>query len=444
MKLHIRIALVCGWCASLIPGGGALGGPVDPEFVEEVIDDSRAGDCKMLGDIDGDGRVDVVVAGAPGEGLVWYAWPGWERTLIAQPVTEFSTDGALADIDGDGDLDVVVPDGPYGDNLLVFLNPRPRGNPATGTAWERVVIGAAGDWVKDVEVADFNADGRLDVACRTAANVYIFFQTAGGGWTRVTVDSGLSGEGMASGDLDGDGDVDLVLPGWWLRNPEPEGDAASAAWTSHTIDSSLYNEAKVLVADLDGDGELEVAFSNSEGTGPLRWYDPAGASPTGSWLRRTVIESIQRCHTLQAADMDRDGNLDLVIAQMHTSQEQQVAICYNTGGAVSWRVEVIGTGGLHNGVVGDIDGDGDLDLIGSNWTGNPPVRLWRNLLDACAADFDRSGVVNSADVSAFLGAWLADTYSGGISTDFDNSGRVNSADISAFLSLWLSGTGGCS
>ncbi len=63
---------------------------------------------------------------------------------------------------------------------------------------------------------------------------------------------------------------------------------------------------------------------------------------------------------------------------------------------------------------------------------------------ACPADWDGDESVNSNDISAFLGAWLADVQNGTTDADFDQSGSVNSNDISAFLSAWLDAVqGGC-
>lgn len=101
-------------------------------FDEEIIDPVAAGDCKAVGDIDGDGRLDLLLGGRPGEDLAWYAWPHWQRTVIARAVEEFTTDMAVGDIDGDGDPDVVVGDGGTGTNLHWYRNPRPAGNPADG------------------------------------------------------------------------------------------------------------------------------------------------------------------------------------------------------------------------------------------------------------------------------------------------------------------------
>jgi hypothetical protein len=118
----------------------------DISFEHRVIDSAMAGDCKMVGDIDGDGFLDLVVGGMPGENLKWYHYPNWSKTQIAVPTTEFTTDGEVGDVDGDGDLDIVVPDGNGGDNLKWFENPLPGGNPfmdrrGRGTASVRLGTG---------------------------------------------------------------------------------------------------------------------------------------------------------------------------------------------------------------------------------------------------------------------------------------------------------------
>jgi len=113
-------------------------------FKQRVIDSTMAGDCKMVGDIDGDGFPDLVVGGMPGENLKWYHYPSWKKTPIAVPHTEFTTDGELGDVDGDGDLDIVVPDGTDDDNLKWFENPLPGGDPFNGSAWTRHSVGSIG------------------------------------------------------------------------------------------------------------------------------------------------------------------------------------------------------------------------------------------------------------------------------------------------------------
>jgi hypothetical protein len=350
------------------------------EYVE--VDGSVSGDVKLVGDIDGDSLPDLIIGGMPGEKLNWYRNPTWTKTVIATPSNEFTTDGALGDVDGDGDLDIIVPDGDSGDNLVWFANPRPGGDPSVGSQWVRHAIGPVNGWGKDVKPADYDKDGRLDVATRNNNEVMIFFQTTANTWSKQ-VFSGVSAgyEGMASGDIDKDTETDLVLQGVWLRNPGGAAARTPGSWSQHTIGSAPGN-FKALVVDLNQDGKVDVLFSSSEDTADVDWWTPSGSDPTGAWTKHTIVNSLEKAHTLQAADMDLDGDLDVVLAQMHTSSATEIMVMENTDGqATAWQKQVVDTGGIHNGVVADVDDDGDFDIYGANWTGNPPVKLWINHLE---------------------------------------------------------------
>jgi len=369
-----------------------------PSFTGHVVDADMSGDCKMAGDIDGDGLLDLVVAGSIGEGLCWYRFGTWHKTLVAQPSDQFTTDGALGDVDGDGDLDVIVPDGNQGVNLVWFRNPRPTGDPADGALWERVPVAALDDWGKDVEPADFDGDGRLDIAVRTPASAFVFFQGDGEAWTPVMVADRLEGEGMFSGDVDGDGDVDLVFAGFWLENPSERANARSEAWAAHLIDPGLYQEFKAVVADINGDGHADVVYSCSEGVGDVAWYSPDAGDPTSSWTKHVIVPELYRGHTLQVADMDGDGAMDVVVGQMHTTDERELAVYFNSGGLEpTWTKLHVSDAGLHNGVVADFAGNGYPGIFGCNWTGNPPVRFWVNHPTGCPGDLDDGGMIGSPD-----------------------------------------------
>ena len=437
-ELRMRIekigAVTCILIASIAMTVSALA--TDAVFQQDVIDVGVAGDCKMIGDINGDNLPDLVVGGGPGENLNWYRHPDWLKTQIAIPNVEFTTDGALGDLDNDGDLDIIIPDGSSGNNLIWFRNPLPSGDPSVGAQWSRRVIGAVGDWCKDVEIGDYDGNGLPDVATRSNSTTYVFFQVALGSWSRVQLISGLTGEGMASGDIDGDGDDDLVLQGFWLRNPRPAADPKYNSWSQHIINAGLYAEFKALVIDLDQDGITDVLFSDSEGTGDAAWYEPTTGAPTGSWTKHTIVASLDRCHTLQVADIDLDGDRDVVLGQMHTSQAAEIAIHYNLGAALSWRKQVISTDGIHNGVVADLGNDSDFDIFGCNWTGNPPVRIWENLIATCPpADINGDGAVDLADIAAVFASYGLAVGDPGYNAnaDLNDDGIVDLPDLASLL-----------
>ncbi len=360
-------------------------------FTRHEIDGEHLG-IREVGDIDGDGYPDIVARNELGSELpviVWYAYPDWTRHVLGSAANYRSDDLELADMDADGDLDLVLAIDEPG-QVYWLENPRPAGNPAE--PWPaRHVAGTTpggGGYVKDLEVQDFDADGRPDIAARTNRHVYVFAQDGpiGGpaGWRQLLSLAIPDHEGMSSGDLDGDGDTDLLLNGFWLERPdEPAG-----AWPRHEIDPRWYtqsgtgwqdNNAKLLVVDMDRDGRQDALICHSEREGfPISWYhaeNPRG----GPWTEEVVVERYDYCHTLQAGDIDLDGDVDIVTGQMpKASDPDEIAVLRNRGNALGWDKEIIATSGIYHGVLGDIGADGDLDLVGCrNWD-QRPIELYEN------------------------------------------------------------------
>jgi hypothetical protein len=339
--------------------------------------------CKTLGDIDGDGFLDALAASSSGAGMYWYEYPSWTKHAI-RASGSWTTDMQTADIDSDGDPDVVIPNSA---GLQWYENPRPSGDPRTDP-WVEHLVGAQGANHHDVEIADIEGDGDLDIVTRTknGGDSFLWRHESPASWTRIAI-STADGEGTSLGDLDGDGDLDVAHNGFWVEQVD------TTSWLTHSIDTNWPGDVGVLIVDLDGNGDLDVVLAPSESSGRLSWYEAADPV-NGPWTEHSVDPTVTYLHTFKAGDMDGDGDLDLVTAEMHQSSDpDEVSVYRNDGGALSWTQVVVATTGSHNLRIGDIGSDGDLDIFGANWNDSAPnsavVEMWENRLHGGILALDR-------------------------------------------------------
>ena len=112
---------------------------------------------------------------------------------------------------------------------------------------------------------------------------------------------------------------------------------------------------------------------------PISWYEK---SPRDSekWTEHRVLDVFNYCETLVAADMDNDGDIDIVAGEMKKSiWTGELIILTNGGKGLNWQKKVIANQGIYHGLIDDIGNDGDVDIIGCRDYNKPPIEWWENL-----------------------------------------------------------------
>jgi hypothetical protein len=398
-RLLHRIRIRHGWgllgCLLLAPQLTA-----DVPFRTPPVDISAGGvrgvTAIKIGDLNKDGLPDIAVfeGGKHASGRQTFAWfeaPDWTRREFntAYRPGPFLGDAALADVNQDGYLDVILPQDPHSGSgtgyLFWYENPR---NGST-SSWPRRLIGSWADAIHigEVEVADMDSDGLLDVVIRHLGDdsVRICFQNSPTSWTTRKLPVRFR-EGLTLGDLDRDGRTDIILNGfWWAAPASPR----TQAYTEYIIDPAFYtqpvsglnNSTKSALGDIDGDGINDLVIVPAEGEKEyLAWYKGPQSPRTQPWTRRIIQSDWGNMHQVELGDIDRDGDLD--IAGGLSFGDEGIFVWFNQGGGTSWqRQTVILTEGLYHGVLGDIGADGDLDIVGpTTYSSYSKPFLYENLL----------------------------------------------------------------
>ncbi len=367
-------ALALGVGAALIGLTAGAAPAVDPAWLHlssatgdlAVPGKSDQQTAALVADLDGDGVQDFVIAArAKAPALVGYRRQaaGWRRFVIEPDLLPIEAGGAAYDIDQDGDLDVVMGEDASGNHVYWWENPGP--GHALDARWRRHLIKASGaNKHHDQIFADLDGDGRAELAFwnQFARRLMVAEippdPRASGPWPLTTIFEGSSRgfEGLAAADINGDGRVDLIGGGRWFER------ADDGRYTAHVIDDAMQS-SRAAAGQLVPGGRPEVVFGIGDGTGPLRWYQWDGSAWVGHDLLGT---DIVHGHSLALGDVDQDGNLDIFAAEMGDPGHgaDATAWIFHGDGRGHFRKEVVATGlANHESRLADLDGDGDLDIL---------------------------------------------------------------------------------
>ncbi len=357
-----------------------------------------------VADLDGDQLLDLAIAARPGGRVVWHKNLG-EGIFDGPRIINDNADGASAvfafDADADNDLDLVSTS--RFDNKVSFY----RNMDGLGTFSDEQVLTEQGFLSGQyVGTGDVDGDGDNDVvAASFTRNTVSWFENVDGRGTfgpeRVISDRTNGPETILIGDIDGDGDGDAISASYfdnklaWYENLDGLGNFGRQRIISGDAEGPEF----ISVADIDGDGDLDL-MSASRGDNKVAWYENLDGK--GNFGFQVIVsESLSEPTFVQAADIDGDGDLDIV-ANGYAADNSSLAWFEN--------VDSEGTFGLDNIVtldlqlptsldIADFDGDNDLDLVVSS--GGDDRVIWYENLNG-DGDFDAGRLISDAVDGAFF------------------------------------------
>ena len=395
-----RLGLVVAVIVALAFGDDVPAAP--PTFRKVVLTDKFHAEAAGVGDIDKDGHGDAVY------GPYWYAGPEFKERHEIYPAKDFDPNQysnnfmtGVGDVDGDGWLDVLVNEWP-GKEVAWFRNPGK--DSAT-------VKASQGGWGKhlvhpvvDNEAPDFldvTGDGKAELVFHTGGVLGFATpsdKTATERWTFTPCSEkeswGQYQHGLGVGDVNGDGRPDLLMAGGWWEQPAPVAAGSTPpAWTKHPFAFGTGG-AQMHTYDVDADGDLDVITSLAGHGYGLSWFESVKNDGGIDFVEHRILSDkaeetldgvqFSQLHSVGLVDIDGDGLKDLVTGKRFWAHGPQgdpdpagspylywFKLHRDADKKVSWTAHKIddASGVGTQLAVGDLNGDKRPDIVIGNKKG---------------------------------------------------------------------------
>ena len=332
-----------------------------------------------LGDVNADGRLDIVTAnlGGSGSASVLLGTGGSAITATFLPQQTFAADNSpvfvtLGDVNGDGDLDIVTAN-LSADNVSVLLG---NGN---GTFGAQATF-ATGSFPDGVTLGDVNRDGKLDIVVSNLLTNSVSVLLGNGNGTfkaQSTFAVGTLSTSVTLGDVNSDGKLDIITgnsgsSSVLLGNGNGTFQTQATTATGPTGGST----ADVTLADVNSDGKLDLIYAQSNGAVPY-YVGVLLGNGNGTFQTEATFDvgTGTKPSNIAVGDVNGDGRLDIITANV---LNKSVGVLLGNGNGTFQSVAILNAGNLdvQDVKLGDVNGDGRLDIItGNNSTNNSSVLL---------------------------------------------------------------------
>ncbi len=307
-----------------------------------------------------------------------------------------TADVVLADFDGDSDLDAAVANRNFDSPNQVYIN---RGD---GYFTTSVALPAVPVWglTEDLEAGDLDGDGDVDLVTSSFRQDWpqVLLNNGNANFTLAATLSGqrLVARGSALGDLNGDGDLDILF----ATSRQIYSNNGSGSFTATgTVGAAVGEDFDVDLVDIDGDRDLDAIFSSQRISGnDVFVNDGLGNFTFSQTLARSGLGATR--YQIGLADVDGDGDVDVL---NNMSDGRYIDLWTNNGsGSFSLQSTIRTQGRNWRIVTGDVDLDGDIDFYaaGENRQGmflNNGSGSFTEFVNPTQINFDHSAALGDLD-----------------------------------------------
>jgi uncharacterized protein YjdB len=369
-----------------------------------------------VGDIDGDGKADIVTVNGVSNSISVWRNTGTSGTITLASLAanvdlatqNGPTDVVLVDVDGDGKLDIAVSNN-TANSISIFRNISTSGSITAGSFAARVDIAGTNAGPKGIAFADIDDDGKPDmaVACQTANVLNIFKNNSTVGTIafgpKVNFSAGLLPIKIAFADVNNDGKQDMISADMnsneisVFRNTSTTGVINATSFATSVVFSTGSSTAPqgLSVGDLNGDGRVDVAVANSS-TNSFSVFTNSGATgaiTAGSFTRNDFATGAGPV-SVSMADVNGDGKPEVVVTNYSAST---VSVFRNTTATTGATPTFAAATTMASGVnprsvaMADVDNDNKADIVLANFAGslailrNNPIAQITGTLTVCVA-----------------------------------------------------------